>query len=147
MYGLMNISLWREGALKDLMTHLMYPLPLSDAPKEKHRLSERRAGRQPCGQVGISLGQVLQKSRQREKRIGKTFYLFCFFLGPRLWHMEAPWLGTELELQLPLTYATATATWDPSRICDLHQSQILNSASKARDINLHPHGCHQAHYH
>ena len=81
---------------------------------------------------------------------GKTdwedFLFILLFLGPRLWHMEVPWLGTELELQLP-TYATATATWDPSRICDLHQSQILNSASKARDINLHPHGCHQAHYH
>ena len=32
---------------------------------------------------------------------------------------------------------TATATWDPSRVCDLHHSswqrQILNSLSEARD--------------
>ena len=33
-------------------------------------------------------------------------------------HMEIPRLGVELELQLP-AYATATATWDPSGICDM----------------------------
>ena len=42
--------------------------------------------------------------------------------------------GVESEL---LTYTTATATQDPSHICDLHQSsrqhQILNPLSKARD--------------
>ena len=32
--------------------------------------------------------------------------------------MEVPGLGVELELQLP-AYARATATPDPSRICDL----------------------------
>ena len=50
--------------------------------------------------------------------------------------MEVPRLGVELELQ-PLTYARATATWDPSRVCDLHhrsrQHQILNPLSEARD--------------
>ena len=50
--------------------------------------------------------------------------------------MEVPRLGVEPELQL-LAYATATATWDPSLICDLHHSlclhQILNPQSKARD--------------
>ena len=42
----------------------------------------------------------------------------------------------ELELQL-LAYVTATATWDPSLICDLHDSSwqrpIFNPLSKARD--------------
>ena len=50
--------------------------------------------------------------------------------------MEAPRLEIELELQL-LPYATATATWDLSRVCDLHHSSwqhwILNPLSEARD--------------
>ena len=61
---------------------------------------------------------------------------FCHFLGllPQL--MEVPRLGVESEL-LPLVYARATATWDPSGVCDLRHSswqlQILNPLSKARD--------------
>ena len=50
--------------------------------------------------------------------------------------MEVPKLGIELELQL-LAYTTATATLDPSYICDLYHSsqqcQIPNPLSKARD--------------
>ena len=46
-------------------------------------------------------------------------FLFCFFFsGLLLWHMEVPRLGVELECQLP---ACATATWDPSPVCDLYQ--------------------------
>ena len=49
--------------------------------------------------------------------------------------MEFPRLGRKMKLQL-LAYATATATWDLSCICDLHHSshqcQIL---SGARDRN------------
>ena len=48
--------------------------------------------------------------------------------------MEVPKLGVELELELP-TYATATQ--DPSHICDLHHSsqqhQTADPLSKARD--------------
>ena len=40
-----------------------------------------------------------------------VFFTFSF-LGPHLWHMEVPWLGVELELQL-LAYMTATAMPDP----------------------------------
>ena len=44
--------------------------------------------------------------------------------------------GVESELQL-LVYTTATATSDPSHLCDLHHSswqrRILNPLSKARD--------------
>ena len=61
--------------------------------------------------------------------------------------MQVPMLGVELELHLrhmevsrlevKLAYATATATWDPRCICDLHHSSwqcpILNPLSKARD--------------
>ena len=65
------------------------------------------------------------------------FVLFCFcFLGPHPRHMEDPRLGVQSELQL-LATATATATQDPSRICDPHHSswqcQILNPLSKPRD--------------
>ena len=47
--------------------------------------------------------------------------------------MEVPRLGVESELQ-PLAYTTATATSDPSRVCDLpHSSRqhwILNPPSE-----------------
>ena len=50
--------------------------------------------------------------------------------------MEVPRLGVQSELQL-LAYATATAMWDPSPICNLHyslqQHQILNPLSEASD--------------
>ena len=50
--------------------------------------------------------------------------------------MEVPRLGVESEPQL-LANATATATADPSHICDLHHSPqqcwILNPLSEARD--------------
>jgi len=50
--------------------------------------------------------------------------------------MEVPRLGVESELQLPV-YTTATATGDPSHICNLHHSsgqcQTLNPLSEARD--------------
>ena len=43
------------------------------------------------------------------------------FLGPHLWYMEVPRLGVQSELYL-LAYTTATATPDPSHICNLHHS-------------------------
>lgn len=50
--------------------------------------------------------------------------------------MEVPGKGVKSELQLQ-TYATATATPDPSHICDLCrgllQHQILNLLNEARD--------------
>ena len=51
-----------------------------------------------------------------------------------LLHMEVPRLGVQSELP---AYATTTAMWDPSHICNLHHSlwqrQILNLLSEARD--------------
>ena len=50
--------------------------------------------------------------------------------------MEVPRLGVELELQQP-AYTTATATRDPSQLCDLHhgswQRSILKPLREARD--------------
>ena len=67
------------------------------------------------------------------------FFFFFFFLDPPLRHMETPTLGVESELQLP-TYTTATATLDPSHICDLYRSPqqccLLNALSEARDQTL-----------
>ena len=63
------------------------------------------------------------------------FYFWCLLgLHPR--HMEIPRLGVQSEPQL-LAYAKATATQDPSYICDLRHSswqrQILNPLSEVRD--------------
>ena len=61
--------------------------------------------------------------------------LLCFW-EPCPQHMEIPRLGVESELQ-PLACTTATATPDPSRICDLHHSSwqcwILTPLSEVRD--------------
>ena len=66
-------------------------------------------------------------------------FLFSFFFA-YLWHMEVPGPGVELEFQL-LAYTTATATPDPSYICDLRytlwQCRILNPLSKARNWTRH----------
>ena len=55
--------------------------------------------------------------------------------------MEVPRLGVKSELQLP-AYTTATATQDPSCICDLHynswQLQILNLLIETRDQTCVP---------
>ena len=45
--------------------------------------------------------------------------------------MESPRLGVESELQVP-AYTTATATWNPSRVCELHHS----SRNVARSLTL-----------
>ena len=57
------------------------------------------------------------------------------FLGLHLQHLGPPGVGVKLELQL-LAYTRATATVDPSHICDVHYSSqqqwILNPLSEAR---------------
>jgi len=76
------------------------------------------------------------KSKKISIYIYIFFLVFLLFLGLLPWHMEVPRLGVESELKLP-AYARATATWDPSRICDLHHSSrqrpIVNPLSKGRD--------------
>ena len=63
-------------------------------------------------------------------------FFFFFRAASMARHMEIPRLGVLSELQL-LAYATAIATPDPSRICNLHHSSpqhwILNPLSKVRD--------------
>ena len=64
------------------------------------------------------------------------FFIFFGFLGLHLRHVEVSSPGVELQLQ-PLAYARATATPEPSCVCDLHHSSwrcwILNPLSEARD--------------
>ena len=62
--------------------------------------------------------------------------LFIYFYGHTCSIWKFPDLRVKLELQL-LAHTTATATQDPSCVCNLHysswQHQILNPLSKARD--------------
>ena len=75
-------------------------------------------------------------------------FVFCFFvfLGSHLWHMEFNqsyycWPMPEPQQHqigaITAAYARATATPDPSYICDLYHSSrqcwILNPLSEARD--------------
>ena len=64
------------------------------------------------------------------------YFILFVFLGSHLWHMEVPRLGVQFKLLLP-AYAKATATPDPSQVCNLphssQQRQILNPLSGARD--------------
>jgi len=64
-----------------------------------------------------------------------SIFFFFFLLGLHPRHMEIPWLGVELELQL-LVNTTATALGGPSHVFDLYYSSlqhwILNTLSKAR---------------
>ena len=56
--------------------------------------------------------------------------------------MEVPRLGAESELPHLPAYTTATATQDPSHVCDLHhctrQGQIFNPLG-CQGFNLHLH--------
>ena len=68
------------------------------------------------------------------EKAGNAFFFLFVFLGPHPQHKEFPRLGVESEPQLP-AYITATATWHPSRVCNLYHSSgqrgILNPLSKA----------------
>ena len=63
--------------------------------------------------------------------------------------MDVPGLEVKSELQLP-AYATATATWDLSCICNLHHSSrqcgILDSLNEARNQTLILMDTSQTHY-
>ena len=76
------------------------------------------------------------RSPKEEGILPGGYFFFWLFLGLHLQYMEVARLGVQSELQL-LVYTRATATQDPSCICDLHQSSqqhwILNPLTKARD--------------
>ena len=84
-------------------------------------------------------GEVQEPDQSLVKQrifVRPPIYSFFFFSQLHQRHMEIPRIGVKSEPQSP-AYATATATLDPSHICDLHcslwQCLILNPLSKARD--------------
>ena len=85
--------------------------------------------------LSIVIFTCIHNGLKNNKSINIHFFL-SFFFGPQTWHIEVPRLGVESELQLP-AYATATATQDPSCVCDLHHSswqhQILDPLSEPRN--------------
>ena len=89
-----------------------------------------------CCSVTSVTSSFLHQVGKPSSNLPPFFFFFLVFLGPHLRHMEIPRLGVESELQLA-AYTTATATQDPSRICNLHHSSqqrwILNPLSMARD--------------
>ena len=63
-------------------------------------------------------------ARRADARVSGSNLFFFFFLfraAPKTYHREVARLGVESELQL-LDYTPATATPDPSHICDVHHS-------------------------
>ena len=64
------------------------------------------------------------------------YFFITIFLGLHLPHSEVPGLGFESEPQLHV-YTTATATPDPSHVCNRHRSLwhcwALSPLSEARD--------------
>ena len=104
------------------------------------RVSARELDPQLQG-MGLAVGgwgASVGKAGGGPRGAGEYFILFYFtcFLEPHPRHVEVPRLGVELDLQLQARTA-ATATQDPSHICDLHHSsqqrRILNPLSEARD--------------
>ena len=75
---------------------------------------------------------IYKNKKKRGKLDGNNFF---FFLLSHLWHMKVPGPGGPTGAAAE-AYITATATSDPSHICDLHcslwQCQILNPLIKAR---------------
>ena len=110
--------------------------------REKEKKKEKKEGR---GREGGRRRKERIEGRKEEPcnrsiplyfLLSFLFFFFSIVLGRHLRHMEVPRLGVESELQL-LPYTTATATPDPSCLCDLHcssrQCRILNPWSEARD--------------
>ena len=84
-----------------------------------------------------SQGAYILSQRDRPRTRKQIIYLFILlFPGLHLQHMDISRIGVKSELQLP-PYITATATQDPSHVCDLHHSSwqcwIPDPLSKARD--------------
>ena len=71
-----------------------------------------------------------------------SFFFFFFglfvFLGLHPQYMDVPRLGVQSELQLA-AYPTATATRDPSRVCDLHHSSRQHRILNSKVCSFYPH--------
>ena len=110
--------------------------PLSEARDRTHNLMVPSQIRFHCSMTGTPLSPLYHSFFFLMYFIFVKYLFFFCFLGLHPQHMEVPRLGVESELHLP-AYATATATPDWSRICDLccslGQHKILNPLNEARD--------------
>ena len=92
---------------------------------------------------------VSQLCKDRCKLLENRGEISFFRLVANLHGCDIPRLAMESELQLP-TYTIATATWDPSHLCNLHHSsrqhQILHPLSGARDWTRNLMDTSQVHY-
>ena len=83
--------------------------------------------------------QLITTAIFKSNLLEQKFFFFFLSLGLHQQHMEVLRLGVQSEL-LPPAYATATATLDPSHVCNLRhssrQGRILNPLGKARDRTL-----------
>ena len=99
----------------------------------------------PSGRPGIKPRNLIVPSQIRlfcammgtPTLIFFSFFFFFFFLGPKVRHMEAPRLGAELELELPV-YTKATAKQDGSCVFDLHHSIWCRSLTYWTRLGIEP---------
>ena len=96
----------------------------------------RKAARAPTPQRGLGAKRPPAYRLPSFPRVFDVYpFLFFCFSGLPPWPVEVPRPGVESELQLPV-YTTATATRDPSCVCDPHRSarchRILNPLSRDR---------------
>ena len=86
--------------------------------KEKNRVSDKNQvwGKHSFFQGILVIETSVRRSQHDPGSSGLWHFFFFLFR-----YMEVPRLGVELKLQL-LAFATATATWDASCVCNLHYS-------------------------
>ena len=139
-----GVGIWEEGALIELPVCLLFKCtkPLLGNCCLKDMLRKAILHRTLSLYITLvhliyGLRVTIQQSTFWHFFMFFSFLFLCFvLLGLHLRHKEVPRLGVELELQLP-AHTRATATWDPSRVCNLHHSswqcQKINLLSEARD--------------
>ena len=92
----------------------------------------------PLHHNGNSLSIVFSFEHEINMQISDSLHSLFWGSGAHSQQVEVLRLGVKSELQLPAyATATATATWDPSRVCNLHRSSwqrwIFYPLIEARD--------------
>ena len=116
------------------------PPPVLDSPSHSSILAAEKM-LQFCNILGYRTDSISSRPSIPKFNAFVSFFNFLFFNSffnflflPFLGPLEVPRLGVSSELEPP-AYARATATPDPSRVCDLHpssrQRRILNPLSEA----------------
>ena len=114
-------STWRDDTGYPSKSPGSLDLPFVRSQQEQERLALGifKVFGQVCGENGAYYGvsesgtsEMFSSVGDYPQQLRKTQFFSICFLGPHLQHMEVPWLGVELEPQLP-GYTTVTATQDP----------------------------------